>query len=76
MEYTADQRRTILSKVIEVAVRTILRHHIHQFGRKFFGQRTGGPMGLKLTVIVARISMDRWAGKTNMKTNIFPSLKL
>jgi hypothetical protein len=69
---TKQEERLITAKVLEVAVRMILRHHIYKFGNKFYRQRTGGPMGLKLMGIVARIVMDIWA--RTLQTKLAESL--
>ena len=66
-EYTKEEKRKILAKVIEIGVRTILENHVYKFGYKIYRQVIGGPMGLKLTGIVARLVMDRWARKFEFK---------
>ena len=48
---------------MEVAVRTTFRNHLYQFEGKFRIQAKGGPIGLRLTGVVARIVMDHWAAK-------------
>ena len=55
------EKRHLLSKVIGVAVLTVFRHHMYQFNGTTYRQAGGGPIGLHLTSIVARIVMDNWA---------------
>ena len=47
-------------KVLEIAVNAILNNHVYKFGNKFYKQRQGGPIGLRLTGVVARLVMDGW----------------
>ena len=54
-----------MSKVIEIGIRTTFRNHVYQWGGEFYVQREGGPIGLKLTGVVAKLRMIRWMGKFN-----------
>ena len=42
-----------MSKVARVAVLTVFRHHRYQFNGKSYKQEGGGPIDLRLTLIVA-----------------------
>ena len=55
------QKRLLLSRVVKTAVNVIFANHIYQFAGVLFIQLVGGPIGLRLTSIVARIVMDRWS---------------
>ena len=55
------QKRLLLSRVVKTAVKVIFANHIYQFAGVLFIQLVGGPIGLRLTSIVARIVMDRWS---------------
>ena len=59
--FTTEEKIQIIAKVLEIGVRTVLENHVYKFGNKIYRQVVGGPMGLKLTGIVARLVMDRWA---------------
>ena len=59
--FTTEEKRQIIAKVLEIGVRTVLENHVYKFGNKIYRQVVGGPMGLKLTRIIARLVMDRWA---------------
>ena len=61
--FTEEEKRKLLGKVVEIAVRTTFRNHLYQFEGKFRIQAEGGAIGLRLTGIVARIVMDYWATK-------------
>ena len=60
---TAEQERFLFSKMIEVAVLTVFRNHMYQFGGLSYRQLKGAPIGLRLTSIVARIVMDQWMAR-------------
>ena len=60
-ELPPQQRKKIIGKVLEVAVRTTFRNHIYMYGNKLYRQLKGGPIGLRLTGVVARLVMDQWA---------------
>ena len=60
-ELNNEEKRKIIAKVSEVAVRSLFSSHIYKYGRQFYKQVKGGPIGLCLTGIVTRLTMDRWA---------------
>ena len=62
-DFTEMEKRNLLAKVVEIAVRTTFRNHLYQFEGKMRVQAEGGPIGLRLTGVVARIVMDYWARK-------------
>ena len=53
--------KTIMSKVIEIAVLVTLKNHCYCFDGRIYRQRKSGAIGLRLTRIVCRLVMDRWA---------------
>ena len=55
------QKRFILAKVVKVAVRSVFANHVYRFMGVIYLQLEGGPIGLRLTSIVARVVMDHWA---------------
>ena len=46
--------------LVRLAVLTVFKHHTYQFNGVYYRQDGGGPIGLRLTSIVAWIVMDRW----------------
>ena len=60
-ELPPPARRKILGKVLEIAVKTTFSNHIYLFHNRLFRQGKGGPIGLRLTGVVARLVMDSWA---------------
>ena len=60
VELRDTERRLILAKAVKVAVKIIFANHIYQFGGKKYKQVAGGPIGLRLTRLVARVVTDTW----------------
>ena len=60
-ELTPTAKRQLLGKVLEVAVRTTFSKHIYLFNNRLFQQQKGGPLGLRLTGVVACLVMDTWS---------------
>ena len=58
---SSGQKRHLLSRAVKTAVKTIFAHHVYQFCGVYYVQVAGGPIGLRLTSVVARIVMDRWS---------------
>ena len=55
------ERRLIVAKVLESACGIVMKNHVYTFGGRKYKQIKGGAIGLRLTGVVARIRMDRWA---------------
>ena len=55
-----EQLRLLLAACIGVAVETVFKLHVYRFGGSLWEQVTGGPIGLRLTAVVAKIRMIRW----------------
>ena len=61
--YTEKQKRLLLSKVVLIALETILSNYIYQYGDTLYGKKSGGGIGARITGVVAMIIMDIWADK-------------
>ena len=59
-QLSRGERRAIIAKVIEIAIRETFRNHVYRFDGQLFRQTKGGAIGLRLTGIVCRLVMDRW----------------
>ena len=59
-QYTIEEKRLIISKVILVATEIALGHHIYQCQNLLYRQLRGGGIGARLTGIIARLIMDVW----------------
>ena len=62
-EVTKEQRREIVARVVEIAIRTVFENFCYDFGGKIFLQLFGGPIGARLTMACARVVMTEWGEK-------------
>ena len=60
---TAEDKRRLLRKTIEIAIKILMKNHIYQFEGKNKIQKAGGSIGLSATGVIARIRMNRWTGR-------------
>ena len=56
------QKRHILARACQVAVRNVFAHHQYQFDGQTYKQSNGAPIKLRLTSIIAWAVMDEWMG--------------
>ena len=59
-KYSDVEKKSILGKVVEIAVRTTFQTHFYQWGGKIYRQQRGGPIGLKASGTVAGVAMEVW----------------
>ena len=57
---TALEKKMIVAEVMRVAVRTMFRTHVYTFDNKYYLQKKGGPIGVRGTCAVARLTMIEW----------------
>ena len=50
----------LIAQVMQKSVLAIFQTHTYSFGRKYFLQKRGGPIGLRSTCCVARLVMMWW----------------
>ena len=79
-QYSDQEKRLIISKVVLVATEIAFSHHIYQCQNQLYKQLRGGGIGAQLTGIVARIVMDVWTDKMSAilednKINIYLMVK-
>ena len=60
-ELTKKDKRKIIGKVVEIAVKTLMRNHTYQFEGKYYIQKEGGSIGMAATGVIARLRMVRWS---------------
>ena len=51
------QKRRMIASMMETMVKTIMMNHCYQFDGRLFLQQTGGPIGLELSGVLARLVM-------------------
>ena len=67
-----------MAACFEIGVRTCFEHHVYQFGGRYYLQKSGGPIGMRVTMAAARIVMSDWGRKMKeilMKANMKTYLK-
>ena len=78
MEKTSDKvdgktKNKIIGKVVEIAIIQVMSNHYYKFNSKMFHQKEGGSIGLRITSLIARISMDRWKPNVMMISQMIPT---
>ena len=63
-QISKKDKTKILAKVLSLVVKEVMENHLYQFNGTVYKQKDGGAIGLRLTGIVARLVMDRWADRT------------
>ena len=54
------QKRSVVSRVVELAVIVCMNSHVYSFGQDLFVQQSGGPIGMRFTAALASIVMKMW----------------
>jgi hypothetical protein len=62
-EPTELQRRQIISRCCEIGVRVLFEHFTYKFGKTWYLQTSGGPIGARVTMVAARLVMSDWGDK-------------
>ena len=57
---TREQLMEIAGRCLEIAIRTVFENFIYNFGGKMYLQRSGGPIGNRLTMACSRVVMQEW----------------
>ena len=59
-EVSREQMMEIVGRCAEIAIRVVFENFTYNFGGKIFLQRTGGPIGARLTMACSRVVMQDW----------------
>ena len=62
-EVSKEQKKEIVARVVEIAIRTVFENFCYDFGGRTFLQLFGGPIGARLTMACARVVMTEWGEK-------------
>ena len=62
-EPTAEDRRKLLAKGVEIAVKVMYTTHLYTFAGKVYKQRSGAPIGLRGSGASLRVIMNLWDTK-------------
>ena len=60
VELTELEERMIVATVVKIGVIAQMNTHVYTFDGEMFLQKAGGPIGLRSTCAVARITMSTW----------------
>ena len=60
---TSLEERMIIATVVKIGVLVMMNTHCYSFNGDMFLQKAGGPIGLRSTCAVARITMSKWDAK-------------
>ena len=61
------QKKKMIARSMEIAVTIIMENHLYQFDGKVFRQKDGGPIGLEITGVLARLVMLWWDGEYSVR---------
>ena len=57
---TLEQKKSIFAMAVAYGCKMVITNHVYTVGDEFFLQSRGGPIGLELTGILARVVMMDW----------------
>ena len=60
-EYTENDKKLIIARVVEIATRTLFENHAYKFGNEAYRQESGGSIGDRWTGSAAELVMQDWA---------------
>ena len=63
VEWSKQEERLVIAEMTHIGVIVMMNSHLFRWDGKIFLQRQGGPIGLRSTCAVARITMMYWDGK-------------
>ncbi len=64
-------KRVMLRKALRAALTVIMKHHVYTFDSEIRKQKRGGPIGVKLTGVLAQIFMLWWDEELTSRLNAF-----
>ena len=69
-EWTGIEEKILLAEMVRIGVIVMMNTHLFRWNGKIFLQKKGGPIGLRATCCVARITMLHWDGKLMRKLKL------
>ena len=60
-EYSDEDKKLIVARVVEIATRTLFENHAYKFGNENYRQESGGSIGDRWTGSAAELVMQEWA---------------
>ena len=62
-EISSQDRRKIIARVVEVAVRALFQNHAYRFGNEYYHQKEGSSIGDRWSGAAAEVVMQDWANQ-------------
>ena len=62
-EWSELEKKILVAEMVRIGVIVMMNTHLFRWDGRIFLQRKGGPIGLRATCCVARITMLHWDGK-------------
>ena len=63
LDQTREEERKLVAATLEISISASFDLHVYTFGGRVYRQRSGGPIGSRLTMAVARVVMAAWGRK-------------
>ena len=57
-QYSDQEKKSLFARAIQIATRFLFTNHLYQFASKYFLQRSGAPIGVRLSCAAARVVMN------------------
>ena len=54
------EKKELVATCVQIMTEALFKHHFYTFGNHIYHQREGGPIGLRGTCAVARVTMQMW----------------
>ena len=60
-DLTEEQTRDVISRVVEIGLRTLFENFTYKFANEHYQQKEGGPIGMRATGSAAELVMQDWS---------------
>ena len=60
IKLTEEERTMVLAEVVKILAEVMFQNHLYTFGGQVYRQKRGGPIGLRGTCALARLTMCNW----------------
>ena len=66
-KFTDQEKRLLFSKVIEIMVLATFDSHFYKWAGSIYKQKAGGPIGLRASGVVPKVTMELWLIEMRVK---------
>ena len=60
VKLTEEERTMVIAEVVKILAEVMFQNHLYTFGGQVYRQKRGGPIGLRGTCALARLTMCNW----------------